>query len=490
MKNIFVAAVFLFSQLGLTAEKMDQINAKGYHLENEKFSSLILTKEELSHLSNKDKAEYLFSIIALTHILEIAQSEKMGYEEEGIQKKTTVNDSKILQLLEVSVPKSNAFWLAAGGIILEGIGGLVVWEAVKGTFKYVTSKAAARVAAGMVEKKAGTELALVGATSGAAKGSKAAIQEGEEFLKRFAKKATSADTALKANTDPKKKMILLKEAMEAEKALNFAKDSFVKDFGGDPKKVSKLVDGSLFSRYVTIENTAKIALAGLAITGAATLAKTAVGGDPTDIAIGSSDTAARTVAADLKAGDSKQEKGKSCIFGGHPSRWKEFPEVGIKCTRPDSSRSESCKGDNQFLCADYGITLAEGSIQAELCIDKAPLDNLTVRCTEKLHAVLEKKKALLNPDKLVAHQKEIKEIIAKIEDSPSMKDEEGKTKSIFQYCDAKPDAQKTECAAIQGVLAALKQTGVPNVIAARATTPVTAPPAATLDPATAAGTTH
>lgn len=480
MKNIFVAVIFLFSQIGMTAQKAKLINSSGFHIENGTFSSLVLSSEEISHLSDKDKTEYLFSMIALAQILESAQSDKMGYDESGISKKTTFNDSKIIQLLEASISKSQAllFLGPMASFALEAVGSMAAWEALKAGFKFVAKKAAARaLAAG--EKKAAESAGKVAASNILTKGSKEALQAGETLVKNAASRMKAADAAVKGNKDPKKKAVLLKEAMEAEHDLGLAKNAFVNGYGGDPKKLGKLINGSLFERYITNANIAKLTVAGLAFEGALGIYKGAEGGDPSDIAEGSA--AAALTAAELKAGDSKQEKGKSCLFGGHPSKWKDFgPVEKIKCTRPPESRAAGCDGANEFQCPDYGVTLVEGSIQSALCMKEiGSLNDLTVRCSKMLLDIVSKKKAVVEKEKNEKYFKEFAEVAKRIEVTPTMTNEDGKPKSIFQYCAADSSVQKAECGAITEVLAALKQTGVPKVLAARpAAAPVGAPPAA------------
>ena len=91
-------------------------------------------------------------------------------------------------------------------------------------------------------------------------------------------------------------------------------------------------------------------------------------------------------------------------------------------------------------------------------------------CSQNLLAVIEKKKASVSDDKLAEHQKQLKEVIMRLESNDEMKSEtetKKETKSIYAYCAADSIVQKDECKAINEVLAVLKQTKVPSILAAR-----------------------
>ncbi len=492
MKNIFVAVIFLMGQFGYSAEKINQINAGGFHLENQKLSSLILTKEELNHLNDKDKAEYLFSLIALAQIIEGVQGDVMGYEDIKIQKSAS-SRSKSLNLFFGTISQANAIAFLAplvgpvGSFILEAAASLAVWEGLRMAGSFVLKKVASRAAASVAEKAAFKEgVTKVAAAGILKKGSKEAIQAGENLVKAAATKMSKAEAALSANKNPKNKIPLLKDAMEAQRDLDIAKNAFVKGYGGDPKKLDKMINGSFIQRYITKANIAKLAAAGLIFHGADTLMKETVGSSLTDLA--GAYASETTPPIDKKTIESKKEKGKSCIFGGHPSVWKDFGEAGVKCTRPSISKSDSCKGENQFLCASYGITLAEGSVDSELCIEKLPLDDLTIRCSSKFKETVTKKKATVNADKLDEYQGQLKEVIARLESEDEMRDEQGKTKSIAVYCKDGSVDQENECKAIMDVLAVLKQTGHPTIVAVRPSDAANAPAATTNSETDAAAT--
>ena len=116
------------------------------------------------------------------------------------------------------------------------------------------------------------------------------------------------------------------------------------------------------------------------------------------------------------------------------------------------------------------FSLENAKDDSNFCIEKKSLDDLTIRCSQNLLTVIEKKKASVSDDKLAEHQKQLKEVIMRLESNDEMKSEtetKKETKSIYAYCAADSIVQKEECKAINEVLAVLKQTNVPSILAAR-----------------------
>jgi hypothetical protein len=181
-------------------------------------------------------------------------------------------------------------------------------------------------------------------------------------------------------------------------------------------------------------------------------------------------SSALTITPELKAGDSKKEKSKTCLFGGIPSYWKDFGEAGIKCTRPDESSNENCKKeDGNFQCPSHSIELSKGSIDKELCIKTISYDDITIRCTKTLLQTLGSKKASIKAEEEEAFLKGLKEVYDSLLANDRMKDESGEhPKSIFAYCAADSVAQVKECSAIQEVLTLLKTAGIESIYQARA----------------------
>jgi hypothetical protein len=467
MKNLMMAVVFLFSQVGYSFEKPNLINSKGYHLENEKLSSLILSKEEFSHLTDKEKSTYMFSLIALDQFVEAAQMGVAGYADSNQVIKSSSHGYEKIELFFSSLNQAHALAplaVGAGWFLLETAAGLAIVAGAKAIVKKMTVKALektpslGKVAAGSIARKLEAE--------GIKKGSKEAVQIGEDVVKAAVKRRQLTDQLFKANRDPKKRDALLKEAVDAEKDFKNASWLFTGTYGGSAKALAQLTKEGGLTSYLTKKNLAILTAAGFTTYGVNTAMVEALGLSPTGLASGLFESASD---AD-KAGDSSKSAGKSCVFGGHPSVWKNF-DGQVACTRPEASKSSQCNGDNQFLCQSYGITLAEGSLDSELCIQKMKLDDLTVRCSQKLLSVLDEKKikAKVNEDKFHEFEKQLKEVLVRLEKTPSMTDEEGHTKTIMSYCAAENVAQVDECSAIKHILSFLKDTHYPTVLAARPT---------------------
>ncbi len=532
MTKIFVATIFLFSQITLAAPKSNQERTKKFEIENQSFSGLLLTKDEIIHLSDEDKTKYLFSMIALAQIVEGSQRFHMGYDESVTEKtvseKFEDSSSRLQFLFQFLIPEAQAFVfvLARGALLLA---------------EPVLSRAAAWVATRAVPIAAGRAGAVVAVSEpvmvkgGIDTGTKvlmsraAAVQvvdkEALEIAKKSAienaKKLKDLEVGLQASAKNKTGFMEAGKKYETAKdqVFNVDKEKFLAA-GGNAKDFEKLVTESGIKKVFMwpFRNKTSLVTGGLAAYGADTIALEKTGMSLTDmlgqtamsayhlivpgtdlsipapkkLVTATSDTmAAAATAAASKTVEigSKKEKEKTCLFGGVPSHWKEFEAGEIKCTRPTAGSSETCKAeDGKFKCQDYGIKLTEGSIEPNLCIPTYSLNNLTVRCSAALISILQTKKSTVDPATLADYvQKNFGEVIKSIEAGDHMKDLDGKAKSIKSYCDSKSTEQSKECDAIREVLAVLKDTKAPSIIAAR---PIVAASAPSETPSTWGGEAH
>lgn len=475
MKNIFVAAIFLFSQLGFTAEKVKQTKPQKFQIENLTFSKLLLTKEEIIHLSEDDKKAYLISMIALGQILEGSQRFHMGYEDTVITTENKMNpkiiSDKYAVIFSVLFPQAYAFW----GLVLSRAAPLLARAGA-----WVATRAAPTVASG-------TQLAFEFGPS------KKAMAEMLKLATENAKKLKDAQEALvKAMKNNLGSKVPLKEedaVVKAREALRAQAEAF-KAAGGDMKQFDKATSESGLKKIFmgVYRNKTNLVGGGLAAYGADNLLIENTGTSFEKLIEEVYDKSSTTVEhwlsgtdmsgpgiptpeqmKALKAGDSSKAAGKTCLFGGVPSVWKDFADKGIKCTRPSESSNENCKReDGKFQCSNYGIKLASGAIDKDLCIETGKLDNLTVRCASTLKTVLETKSTMVDSVEVAAAvQQNFAQVIASLEARDRMKNEKGETKSIFEYCAADSVEQKDECGAIREVLGFLKSTDVVKIYESR-----------------------
>lgn len=484
MKNIFVAAIFLFSQLGMTAEKAKPAAAtqakkiatkdkksknaktKKFTMEDLTFSGLLLTKQEFIHLSENDKKAYILSMIALGQVIEGSQRFHMGYDYK--MPKTSQRDeavdstsSKYASLFYLVVPQAEAWGpLISGAIRMLGVAGSWVMTKVPA----FAAKKGAPLTEQMSLALAPTKEALKTMTKAVSEKAKAVVAAKDQYMK-----------ALKKNSDPTKELKEKADLEKAQAALMAEKDEFIKG-GGTLEQFTKASNESGLKKVLMwpFRNKASLVTGGLAAYGADTLLLEKTGlsveklFDKVGLAVENwvsgtdlSGPGAMTL-EQLKAGDSAKDKGKNCLFGGIPSLWTEFATGEIKCTRPAESMSESCRQeDGKFLCSNHGIKLAEGSTDKSLCLDLIAVDNLTVRCTKALTAILEVQVRFADSDVAAESiQKNLGEVLASLEARDRMKNAEGKTKSIYEYCMADSVTQTEECGAIKEIIAYLKTTDV------------------------------
>lgn len=509
MKNILVAAVFLFSQLGFTAEKANQVKTtkaktaqtqakKKFQIEDLTFSGLLLTKDEFMHLSDKDKTIYIFSMIAMSQILEGSQQMQMGYQDKVVtaENNTIKSFEKYTALIDILMPHANAWGplIQLGARLLPMLGRAAGWVATAA--ETGGAKAAAKLASktGTLSKEALQKM------SGTAKSAAEKLSKAEADLLKASKKSPGSSRAAKLEYD------------KAHSALAKEKQAFLAA-GGTEAEFMTAVKGSGLKRFIAGTARATPMLAGgyLAYIGLDTKTLEKFGFSigkmiddnlmaPIENWLFGTDLSGPAVLTEdqikaLKAGDSSKAADKACLFGGIPSKWTVQGEE-ILCTRPAEASNENCKKeDGKFQCPNYGFKLASGTIDASLCIDTVKTANLTVRCAGTLKAVIEAKAATLDSeDALTDLRKGFGAMIAGLEANDRMKNDDGKTKSIFEYCMADNVAQKEECGAIQEVIGFLKTSDIKPIYETRvqladsnATTPAGNTPA---DDAAAAGVTQ
>jgi len=499
MKNILVAAIFLFSQLGMTAEKANQV--KKFEIENLTFSQLLLTKEEIIHLNQKDQATYVFGMIALAQIIEGSQRYHMGYEDTVVtaqqENLKEAISAKYANLFAVLFPQANAFVIPLIVGALEVTAGALArsaaWVAARAAIPAAREglKKGAQMAFEFVPSKA----TLASMTSKVAESSQKFKAAQEAMFKALKKSPGKTDLKeVAAFTEAK-------TALEAEKA------AFTTG-GGTTAQLEKAIAGSGLKRIFSLGNLKDMAVSSLAFYGADTMLKDATGFSPMDsitkLAIsgftsvkdwitGTDISGPGMVTPEqikaLKAGDSSRAIGKTCIFGAIPSMWIDKGGAGPVCTRPAEASNENCKKeDGKFQCPNHGFKLVSGTIDASLCIDTVKTDNLTVRCSNTLRAILEAKAATLDSTEAATGlQKNFGEVLKGLEARDRMKNDKGETKSIFEYCMADNVEQKEECGAIKEVLGLLKTTDVKKIYETRVQLAQVEPAAA--KPAAPAGST-
>ncbi len=486
MKNIILTVIFLFSQIGHTSQKLNTISSKTYHLENETFSSLILTKEELIHLSVDDKTKYLFSMIALAQILEGSQRYQMSYEGEDAADQSSIKKSsqhQIFKWFNILNPEAKAFIFP----ILARLGlGTMLTKA--GT--YVVEKGAAALAAREAAKKAVIAVSeprlamdsikegsrLLVTQKGAMEAAKKVVIENAQKLKK------AEEVLVKATNEKKGVDVAWKDYEKIKKTVHTTDQERFLAVGGSKKEFAGLLEESKIKSIFMwpFRNKTNLVVGGLATYGADNILLEKTGSSAADLLQNAKVSVSQFISGTdasgpgqqrpepVSASDTKKEKDKSCLFGGTPSVWKDFGDGDLKCTRPKISDNSNCKKeDGQFQCPNYGVTLASGSIDKELCLPTFKLDDLTVRCSKALQNVIETKKASIEEKDLDQFGRSLKEAITSLEANDRMKDEAGQTKSISVYCQAKSNEQIKECEAIKEVIAVLKTTDIQKIYATR-----------------------
>jgi hypothetical protein len=168
--------------------------------------------------------------------------------------------------------------------------------------------------------------------------------------------------------------------------------------------------------------------------------------------------------------------GSICLFGGHVSEYKTMGDGHVLCTRPKNSvNSAACKGSEEapkFQCENFGLLNSpDGSVAAQLCINlysKRGLIDLTERCVAAAKKWFDANRPTrMDAEKYNAFAAKLKAYLTEYESKTT----QGET-NLAGYCADKNQVnkgrQKSECTAVNGLLAALKDyTGVEQVIAAR-----------------------
>ncbi len=514
MKNIFIAAIFLFSQIGMTAEKSNQNSKtktkfsqaetkKKFQIEDLTFSGLLLTKDEFVHLSEQDKVIYIYSMMAMTQLLESAQQMQMGYQDKILTTQSeNLKSEKYSKLFELIIPSAQANPLI--GIVLRvGAAALPALRSVAMRFAAVAESGGAKAAQKLAERSGTISKEALQKLSGEAKVAAENVAKAKNALAKVGKRGSANVTA---ETEA-----LLKASAELEsKRLAFA------TAGATPKQFAVAIEGSGLKRMIvgTVKAAPALGAGYLAWTGADTLLVEKYGlsmnkfideniSVPFSNWLAGTDLSGPAVLTEekiksMKAGDSSKAPEKECLFGGIQSKWVDFGDKGILCTRPAAASNENCKQeDGKFQCPNYGFNLASGSINGSLCIDTVKSENLTIRCVSTLKAVIEAKAATLDAEDAITDlRKNYGAVIAGLEGNIRMKKQDGETKSILEYCMADNVDQKNECGAIQEILAFLKTSDIKPIFetrvqlaAAKSETPAAGTPAGNTpaDDAAAAG---
>lgn len=488
MKNIFVAAIFLFSQLGFTAEKANLVKAnkaktaqaetkKKFQIEDLTFSELLLTKEEMVHLSDQDKVVYIYSMMALTQILEGSQQMQMDYKDEVVtaqSEKLNQNfaPGKYSNVFQILIANAQANPIVMG-IAAIGARALPYLARVAGWVSTAAEVGGTKAAAKVASKVGTMSKDVLKKMSGSAKDAAEKLSKAEANLIKTAKSNPGNSRVAKLEYD-KAHSVLAKERQAFLAA------------GGTEAEFTTAIKGSSLKRFIAGTARATPMLAGgyLASIGLDTMTQEKYGFSigkfideklmaPIENWLTGTDLSGPAVLTEeqikaLKAGDSSKAVDKACLFGGIQSKWVNQGDA-IRCTRPPEASNENCKKeDGKFQCPNYGFNLKSGAINASLCIDTVKTENLTVRCSEILRATIEAKAATLDSDDALNDiRKNFGTMIAGLEANDRMKDDNGKTKSIFQYCMADNVAQEKECGAIREVLAFLKSSDIKPILETR-----------------------
>lgn len=516
MKNL----VMCFITLCLVSETFAKAKVRepsSYKVEKGTFSSLILSKDELAALSPEDRTTYLFTLINFVQILEISQSRILGKKDNLplIKKTSSLNRYEIwLQAVETKVYAAKILQAAGHFAGLAMAGGaksfLKIPTLVTATKQYMASQkivtAATKVMPVATDIKTAETILMTGlkehkAASTALDAAKPGTAGYQQVVTKYNDALNELSTATvafqkfggtPAHKETLKKLmekegaavILPKQKMSTGVALSVGAAAGVVG--------TKVVEGSLTQKefvasvgatdLAAIPAPPLVAASGVKptaaefvqITGAAV--KTATTGDTNPTNSEATKKAADEAAAAPANSDDLvgvQEAARSCVFGGHPSIWKDFGGT-LYCTRPAESATEDCQGE-RFSCQTYGLSTADGVLDGKLCTEKNPLDNLTIRCSKILTEVLMTKKSDISEAAYEKFRLQIKTALKNVENTAGMKDGEGKTISIQKYCKSAKVSQKNECTAINEVVDVLNTTEVKDVIASRVATETAKP---------------
>lgn len=486
------------------------------HVERGTFSSLVLTADEFKNLSSDDRTIYILSMIALTQILETSQNMVMDKVDQGHTAQMTNPWYRLWY--QTLIHKAEAIW----GLLLS-VGGRVLPFASRmfaGTARYATVAAEGIGAKGaqMAEKAVLAKEAATAAKAAkaAVKAEKAAVKTAAAEAKSATKAAATETASLLANAKKEAEVSakLLKEAeaalkktkpgsAEYKQAETSLKDAFVKhqvdvrEFlkkGGTMDEAYKMWGsaGGMSARLRSLRNFAL----GVGVTVAADKAidmylmeaptpeqAAKEAGAPQSAGI------SPKIGGDVAGAESKKEAaetdiGHSCLFGLHRSVWTN-QNGRVLCTRPAASRTPTCDGED-FQCPTMGLSDDNGSIAKNLCIKKNPLKDLTANCSEALKKILTTQKTEFK--EVADYEKFRQDLLAYLASKEGMKDDDGKERSIAEYCTTESLIQREECKAINTVAKTINETGAGEQIAKREVAQAEVPAAAATPSAPAAPT--
>lgn len=157
-----------------------------------------------------------------------------------------------------------------------------------------------------------------------------------------------------------------------------------------------------------------------------------------------------------------KEIGSPCIFAGHRSEYVDRGEGRLLCARPEKElNAEGCRGTTEepkIRCNSFGLMTGPTpqGVKEATCVSYYPLDDLTVRCTEKILGWMEKNPPThLDTEEYSKWREGILSSIADFEKNF------GEGVRFAQYC-ANGNAinnglQKNECAALNNLISMLKK---------------------------------
>ncbi|OYZ18976.1 MAG: hypothetical protein B7Y39_12750 [Bdellovibrio sp. 28-41-41] len=503
---VFCALFLLQTSAFAGAEKTDNFDVSVY--KKYKFSDLFLTENEISKLNDEERTAYMVSIIHLAEVIEISQNFSVGlHDRDGV---SSTDSAKVEEFAsnssapKIQVPeKLKALSLIFSGNdaqALIGMAARLFWSSkssIKALFtdgKAVTSKLSVSELS-WLEKKAVTNAAQLEVK--AAKDGKAAIAAVKSTNKEIGipRKAIDAEVKRIKNSKPleavsnklvenEAKYAKLADDLAAAKkmpkpdqkkiaAMEKQLKTLATQQGKDYEKFAKLGGSRVELNRLTTEKSYRTGQKAFAVAGAGVLGYE-IGGIGRDIynstGIGESVRAGvekvksnrktkhkaingEIVGEEVTDGI-KKEEGYGCLFGGYPSKLVNFSGE-IRCTEPkELSSTTSCSKAGKFKCNNYGLTEDGKGLDKELCINKGPLDSLTLRCSVKLAEVHDTYAGKLtqNSEEWMAYQNKVKEIVEKMEATPFMQDSEGRVRTILSYCQTTNDIQKTECEAVTTLL--------------------------------------
>ncbi len=170
-----------------------------------------------------------------------------------------------------------------------------------------------------------------------------------------------------------------------------------------------------------------------------------------------------------------REVDAKCLFGGHLSKFKKFGDK-ILCTRPKESINAKICTDpaKSFLCQSFGLSQGPSpkDLSSKLCVpltnEQGSLVDLTPRCAVAFRQMLLQGPTLIDPVVFNNATAALKESVGQFQ-KEGMRD----GVSFEDYCKdsnaINKGLQKSECEAITGLMALIKQdTQVEKVVASRA----------------------